>query len=185
MSFYSEHLTKNLQEKIAFFHNAGLSKEAELLQARLNAMSKNDVENCRDAINRTQDNLAECPITAAARKNLRTKLNAETHHIPNLEKQYILENLGNAKTLNELEPLRVAYIERLLKISRANRSEKIVPAFGENVKTGTGPYNNNKTLSEALQLIYSQDPLWIEDLKELYFSIMPLSSAAAVSKSPL
>ena len=181
MSFYGEFLKKSLREKIAYFKDANLHREAELLQARLNALEEKPVESRTAAPNKIQ---AECPIAEAARRNLRAKLAAEIHHIPELEKQYILENLNTAKTLKELESLRVAYMERLLKISRANRSERI-PLPGINTELGAGPYNNEKTFGEALQLIYSQDPLWIEDLKELYFSIMPLSSVAAISKSPL
>ncbi len=181
MSFYSESFTKSLQEKIAYFKDANLHKEAELLQARLNSLEKKPTESTAVAPNKIQP---ECPIAETARRTLRAKLAAETNRIPELEKQYILENLNNAKTLKELEPLRVAYMERLLKISRANNSERI-PLLSTGMELGAGPYNNEKTFSEALQLIYSQDPLWIEDLKELYFSIMPLSSAAATSKSPL
>jgi len=181
MSFYGESLKKLLQEKIAYFKDASLHKEADLLQTRLNSLEKKPVESTATAPNKIQ---TECPIAATARRNLRAKLAAETHRIPELERQYILENLDNAKNLKDLEPLRVAYMERLLKISRANRSEGI-PLSGVSTELGAGPYNNEKTFSEALQLIYSQDPLWIEDLKELYFSIMPLSSAAAASKSPL
>jgi hypothetical protein len=178
MNFYNESLIKNLQEKIAYFKNANLHEEAKLLQTRLDSLEKKTVASIASISEKAQ---AECSITKTVCKDLRVKLNSETRRIPELEKQYILENLNNAKNLKELKPLRVAYIERLLKINRANRSEKIMPAE----KASTGPYNNEKILNEALQLIHSQDPLWIEDLKELYFSIMPLSSAAAVSKSPL
>jgi hypothetical protein len=182
MSFYGESLKRLLQEKIACFKDATLHEEAELLQARLNSLEAKPVaENAIIAPNKTQ---AEYPIAESVRRNLQEKIAAETHRIPELEKQYILENLNSAETLKEMKPLRVAYMERLLKISRANRNEKI-PLPGVNTELSAGPYNNEKTLGEALQLIHSQDPLWIEDLKELYFSIMPLSSVAATSKSPL
>ncbi|MDR1812690.1 MAG: hypothetical protein LBQ87_07675 [Candidatus Fibromonas sp.] len=181
MSFYRESLIKSLQEKIAYFRDASLHEEAKLLQARLNSLEKKPVESTTAAPDKIQ---TECHIAETARRSLRAKLAAETHHIPELEKQYILENLNSAGNLKELEPLRIAYMERLLKISRANRSKKI-PLPSVSTELSAGPYNNEKTFSEALQLIYSQDPLWIEDLKELYFSIMPLSSVAATSKSPL
>ncbi|MDR0516470.1 MAG: hypothetical protein LBH25_05430 [Fibromonadaceae bacterium] len=182
MSFYNEFLIKTLQERIAYFKNVGFAKEAELLQARLKSIENNPAETLAATAPQA---FFQNPVAEIASKNLQAKLAAETRRFPELERQYILENLGKAKTLKELEPLRIAYIERLLKISRANRSEKIAPIFRDGTEISTGPYNNDKTLNEALQLIYSQDPLWIEDLKELYFSIMPLSSAAAVSKSPL
>ncbi|MDR2579749.1 MAG: hypothetical protein LBC85_01990 [Fibromonadaceae bacterium] len=172
MSFYHNSLVQSLQEKIAFFNQANLSKEAELLQARLKAIESKPAE--IHAVSSPPQEHAQNPIVEIARENLKAKLNAETRRIPELEKQFILENI-NKKTLKELEPLRIAYIERLLKISRAASGEKI--SFN-NIEASAGPYNNEKTLSEALKLIYSQDPLWIEDLKELYFSIMPLSSAA-------
>jgi hypothetical protein len=184
MSFYNETLKKSLQEKIAYFRSAGLSKEAELLQARLNSL----MEKFADAAKPTvvfQKKQTENAALKNIRNNLQTKLTAETHRIPELEKRYILENLNNAKTLKELKPLRIVYMERLLKINRASRSEKILFKPDMNTELGTGPYNNEKIFCEALQLIYSQDPLWIEDLKELYFSIMPLSSATATSKSSL
>ncbi len=185
MSFYSESLAKILQEKIVLFKDANLYKEAELLQTRLNSIAKNPVENVKIATTVASKICTENPVVEITRNNLRSKLTAETHRIPELEKRYILENTNKAKTLKELEILRITCIERLLKISRANRSEKIAPVLGSNSETSTGPYNNEKAFNEALRLIYSQDPLWIEDFKELYFSIMPLSSAAATSKSPL
>jgi hypothetical protein len=183
MSFYSEFLAEFLQEKIAFFNNAGLDNEAKLLQTRLNSIESKPAENSE-----TTNELkiaVENPIMEIARNNLRVKLSSKKHSIPELEKQYILEKLSDVKTLKELEPLRVAYINRTLKINRANRNEKITLPPTENRDLSTGPYNNEKTFFEALQLIHSQDPLWIEDLKELYFSIMPLSSAAAISKLSL
>jgi len=175
---YSEYLIKNLRERIAYFNDAGLCKEAGLLQARLDSFKEKPVEKSIEAFEEAK---SENLIVKNICKRLRAKL--ETRHIPDLEKQYILENLNQVKTLKELEPLRIAYIERLVKINRANNSEGI--AFIPESATETGPYNNEKIFCEALRLIYSQDPLWIEDLKELYFSIMPLSSAVAVSKSPL
>jgi hypothetical protein len=180
VSGYNEYLIKNLQERIAYFSNSGLSKEAELLQERLSALKEKPVENSIAASKKIE---AENPIVKTVGENLKTKLCAEIRHIPDLEKQYILENLDNAKTLRELEPLRIAYIERVVKINRANNGKKI--AFVSESNAETGPYNNEKIFNEALRLIYSQDPLWIEDLKELYFSIMPLSSAVATSKLPL
>jgi len=184
MSFYNESLAKILQEKIALFKNANLHKEAELLQTRLNSLTKKPIENTNAAATAPKSR-AENPVVEITRNNLRSKLAAETHRIPELEKRYILDNAAKAKTLKELETLRITYIERLLKISRAKSSEKIAPILSSNSETGTGPYNNEKAFNEAMRLIYSQDPLWIEDFKELYFSIMPLSSATAVSKSPL
>jgi len=175
---HNEYFIKNLQERIAYFNDAGLCKEAELLQARLNLLKEKPAEKNIEASGEIK---SENLIAKNIGKSLRAKL--ETHHIPDLEKQYILETLGKAQTLKELEPLRIAYIERLVKINRANNSKEI--AFVPESATETGPYNNEKIFCEALQLIHSQDPLWIEDLKELYFSIMPLSSAVAVSKSPL
>jgi hypothetical protein len=179
-SGYNEYFIKNLQKRIAYFNDALLCKEAELLQARLNLLKEKPVEK---PIEKSIEIKAENLVAKTTRENLKAKLNAETRYIPDLEKQYILENLGKAKTLRELEPLRIACIERLVKINRANNSKEI--AFVSESDTETGPYNNEKIFCEALRLIYSQDPLWIEDLKELYFSIMPLSSAVAVSKSPL
>jgi len=184
MSFYSESLAKTLQEKTAYFRNAGLNEEAELLQMRLNSLAEKPVPNAIGLEIVPQENQEKNATVENVRNNLKAKLATETHRIPELERQYILENLGNAKTLGELKPLRISRMERLLKISRASRSEKILP-LDVNAESDAGPYNNEKTLNEALRLIYSQDPLWIEDLKELYFSIMPLSSAAATSKSPL
>ncbi|MDR3002583.1 MAG: hypothetical protein LBU89_15160 [Fibromonadaceae bacterium] len=179
MSFYSN-LAEILQEKIALFKSAELHKEAELLQARLDALAKKTekTENISAIAQKVQ---TKNPMVEIARNNLRVI--AAKHNIPELERQYILENVGKANCLKELERLRVSCINRMLKISRANRSEKVEFVFNE--PDCAGPYNNEKTFSEALQLIYSQDPLWLEDLKELYFSIMPLSSAAAISKSPL
>jgi len=171
MSFYCESLAKSLQEKIACFKEANLHKEASLLQTRLNSLKKESIETSATAQEKAQN---ECALTKSACKNLRTKLSAETRRIPELEKQFILKNIESAKNLKDVEPFRIAYIERLLKASRASHSEKI-PSIG--TEFGAGPYNNEKTFNEALQLIYSQDPLWIEDLKELYFSIMPLSSS--------
>jgi hypothetical protein len=179
-SGYNGYLMKNLRERIAYFNDSSLCKEAELLQARLNLLEEKPVEK---PIEETKKIEAENLVAKTTRESLRAKLSAETRYIPDLEKQYILENLGKAKTLRELEPLRIACIERLVKINRANNGEKIEYAFEND--TETGPYNNEKIFCEALGLIYSQDPLWVEDLKELYFSIMPLSSAVAVSKSPL
>jgi len=179
-SGYNEYFIENLQEKIAYFNDAALCKEANLLQARLNLLVEKPVEK---AIEASGEIKAENLVAKNIIKNLSAKLKAETRYIPDLEKQYILESLGKAKTLRELEPLRIACIERLVKINRANNSKKI--AFVPEGDTETGPYNNEKIFCEALRLIHSQEPLWIEDLKELYFSIMPLSSAIAVSKSPL
>ncbi|MCL2101014.1 MAG: hypothetical protein FWH22_04800 [Fibromonadales bacterium] len=184
MSFYGESLAEILQEKIAFFKNAELLSEAALLQTRLDALAKKTEENAADAAVIAQKTQRKNPMAEIARNDFRARLAAETHNIPELEKQYLLENASKANNLKELEHLRVAYINRMLKISRASRSEKVDFAFSES-ESGTGPYNNEKTFNEALQLIYSQDPLWLEDLKELYFSIMPLSSAAAISKSLL
>jgi hypothetical protein len=180
VSGYNEYLIKNMQDRIAYFHDAGLCKEAELLQARLNLLNERPAEKTIGASGEVK---AKNLVAKATGENLMAKLKAETRHIPDLEKQYILENLGKAKTLRELEPLRIAYIERLVKINRANNGKEI--AFVSESDTEAGPYNNEKIFCEALRLIHSQDPLWIEDLKELYFSIMPLSSAVAVSKSPL
>jgi len=175
---YNEYLKKNLREKIAYLSDAGLCKEADLLQARLDSLKEKPVEKNTQA---SEGFKSENSIAKNICKNLSAKL--ENHHIPDLEKQYILENIKQAKTLKELEPLRIAYIERLVKINRANNSEEIT--FVPESATETGPYNNERIFCEALRLIHSQDPLWIEDLKELYFSIMPLSSDVAVSKSPL
>jgi len=179
-SEYNEYLIKNMQKRIAYFNDSGLCKEAELLQARLEWLKEKPVEKTIEAPGEIK---AENLVVKKLSESLNAKLKAETHYIPDLEKQYILENLGKAKTLRELEPLRIAYIERLVKINRANNSKEI--AFVPESGTEAGPYNNEKIFCEALRLIHSQDPLWIEDLKELYFSIMPLSSAVAVSKSPL
>ncbi len=179
-SEYNEHLVKNMQKRIAYFNDAGLCKEAELLQARLHLLKEKTVDKNIGASGEIKhENL----ITKKLCENLSAKLRVETRYTPDLEKQYILENLGKAKTLKELEPLRIAYIERMVKINRAKNSKEI--AFVPESDTEAGPYNNEKIFCEALKLIHSQDPLWIEDLKELYFSIMPLSSAVAVSKSPL
>jgi hypothetical protein len=185
MSFYSETLRKNLQEKVAYFRSAGLNKEAELLQARLKSLMEKSAENTANATVASQKTQAENAVVKNIRNNLQTKLAAEARRIPELEKQYILKNLSNAQTLKELKPLRIVYMERLLKSNRASRSERILFKPDMNTDSSTGPYNNEKILDEALQLIYSQDPLWIEDLKELYFPIMPLSSATATSKLPL
>jgi hypothetical protein len=185
MSFYNEALKKNLQEKIAYFISAGLSKEAELLQARLNSLMEKFTENTAKIAVISPEKQTENAAVKNIRNNLQTKLTAETRRIPELEKQYILKNLNNAKTLKELKPLRIVYMERLLKINRASCSKKISFKLDVDAELGTGPYNNEKIFREALQLIYSQDPLWVEDLRELYFSIMPLSSATAVSKSSL
>jgi len=179
-SEYNEHFVKNMQKKIAYFNDSGLCKEAELLQARLNSLKEKPVEKTVEA---SEEIKTESLAAKNIGENLSAKLKAETRYIPDLEKQYILENLGKAKTLKELEPLRIAYIERMVKINRANSNKEI--AFVPESDTEAGPYNNEKIFCEALRLIHSQDPLWIEDLKELYFSIMPLSSAVAVSKSPL
>jgi len=177
MSFYDETLKEKLQEKIAYFRSSGLNKEADLLLARLKSMEKSDEK----VVVVSEKKQVEDTVAKNIREKLQTKLATETRHIPELEKQYILKNLSNAQTLKELKPLRIAYMERLLKIKRASRSKNI--SF--NAELSTGPYNNEKIFCDALQLIYSQDPLWIEDLKELYFSIMPVSSATATSKSPL
>jgi hypothetical protein len=185
MSFYSEIFRKSLQEKVAYFRNAGLNKEAELLQARLKSLMEKSAESTANTTITPKKTQAENAVVKNVRDNLQRKLVTEARHIPELEKQYILKNLNNAQTLKELKPLRIAYMERLLKINRSNRSEKISFEPDMSAELSTGPYNNEKILNEALQLIYSQDPLWIEDLKELYFSIMPLSSATATSKSPL
>jgi len=179
-SGYSEYFVKNMQDRIAYFNDAGLCKEASLLQARLDLLKEKNIEKPIEASGEIK---AENLIAKKLIENLSTKLRAETRDIPDLEKQYILENLGKAGTLRELEPLRIACIERLVKINRAKNSKEI--AFVPESEIETGPYNNEKIFCEALSLIHSQDPLWIEDLKELYFSIMPLSSAVAVSKSPL
>ncbi|MCL1966378.1 MAG: hypothetical protein FWF67_00680 [Fibromonadales bacterium] len=185
MSFYSETLKKKLQEKVAYFRSAGLNREADLLQARLKSLMEKSAENAENATAVAQKTQAENSVVKNIRSNLQTKLTTDARRFPELEKQYILKNLSNAQTLKELKPLRVAYMERLLKSNRAGRSEKFTFKPDINADLSTGPYNNEKILGEALQLVYSQDPLWIEDLKELYFSIMPLSSATAVSKSPL
>lgn len=172
MNFYSEFLAQIFEKRIAFFKSANLHKEAELLQARLGSLEKREdkTENAASVAQRIQ---TENPAVEIVRSNLKERLAAGASQIPELEKQYILESAGKTKTLKELEPLRIAYINRMLKISRANRSKKLEFVFSENSELGAGPYNNEKTFSEALQLIYSQDPLWIEDFKELYFSIMP------------
>jgi hypothetical protein len=179
-SGYNEYFIRNLRERIAYFNDAGLCKEAELLQARLNLLKEKPVEK---PIEKSIEIKAENLVAKTTRENLKAKLNAETRYIPDLEKQYILENLDKAQTLRELEPLRIACIERLVKINRAKNSEKI--AFVSESEIETGPYNNEKIFCETIGLIYSQDPLWVEDLKELYFAIMHKSSAVAVSKSPL
>lgn len=184
MSFYNETLRKNLQEKVAYFRIAGLNREAELLQARLKSLMEKSAENAAGVAVAPQKTQAENSVVKNIRDNLQTKLTTEARRFPELEKQYILKNLNKAQTLKELKPLRIAYMERLLKSNRAGRSEiSFKPDI--NADLSTGPYNNEKIFFEALQLIYSQDPLWIEDLKELYFSIMPLSCATATSKSPL
>ncbi len=177
---YNEYLIKNLQKRIAYFSDAGMCKEAELLQARLDLLKEKPVEK---TVETTKGIKAENLAAKKISESLSAKLRAETRYIPDLEKQYILENLGKAQTLRELEPFRIAYIERMVKINRAKNSKEI--EFVPISDTEAGPYNNEKIFCEALRLIHSQDPLWIEDLKELYFSIMPLSSAVAVSKSPL
>jgi hypothetical protein len=177
MNFYSESLTKTLQEKIAYFKSAGLNREAELLQSRLKIL---EIEPAEIITATGSQTIFENAAADAARESLKSKLAAETARIPALEKQYILERLRIAQTLKELEPLRVAYLERLLKISRAARSKNIEPG---SVKEATGPYNNEKTFCEALRIIYSQDPLWIEDLKELYFSAMHLSKISPNTSS--
>ncbi|MCL2207777.1 MAG: hypothetical protein FWB90_06765 [Fibromonadales bacterium] len=180
MNFYNESLAKSLLEKIAFFKNAGLSEEANLLQTRLDSLAENPTENKTAVVQKVQ---RENPIIGITRNNLRTKLAAENRSIPELEKQYILESASKAKTLKELETLQVSYIERLLKINRASRLAP--PPQNASSEIGTGPYNNEKALGEALRLIYAQDPLWIEDFKELYFTIIPSSSITAASKSSL
>ncbi|GBU24046.1 hypothetical protein R83H12_00667 [Fibrobacteria bacterium R8-3-H12] len=179
-SGYNEYFVKNMQKRIAYFNEAGLCKEASLLQARLDLLGEKPAEKTVEA---SVEIKAENLVAKNIIESLSAKLIAETRYIPDLEKQYILENLGKAQTLRELEPLRIAFIERLVKINRANNSKEI--AYVPSSDTEAGPYNNEKIFYEALQLIHSQDPLWIEDLKELYFSIMPLSSAVATSKSPL
>jgi len=179
-SEYNEYFVKNMQKRIVYFNDAGLCREASLLQARLNLLGEKPVEKTVEASGEIK---AENLVAKNIIESLSAKLRAETRYIPDLEKQYILENLDKAQTLRELEPLRIAYIERLVKINRANNSEEI--AFISENDTETGPYNNEKIFCEALSLIHSQDPLWIEDLKELYFSIMPISLAEAISKSPL
>jgi len=176
MSFYSESLAKNLEEKIAFFKSSNLREEAEILQSRLDSLAEKPVES---TVSSVQKNQAKSPIMEIARNGLRARLAAETRRIPEMEKQYILEGAGKAKTLKELEALQIAYIERLLKIKRANRyagAQNFAPIHDGNSEAGAGPYNNEKILNEALRLIYSQDPLWIEDFKELYFFAMPLNS---------
>jgi len=179
-SGYNEYFAKNMRERIAYFNDAGLCKEAGLLQARLSLLKEKPAEKPIEASGETEEeNLAARNLS----EGLMAKLRAETRHIPDLEKQYILESLGKARTLGELEPLRIACIERLVKINRANSGKKI--AYVPESDAEAGPYNNEKIFCEALRLIHSQDPLWIEDFKELYFSIMPLSSAAADSKLPL
>jgi len=177
MSFYNETIREKLQEKVAYFRSSGLNKEADLLLSRLKSLEKSDESGA--AVSEKKQ--AENPVAKNVRENLQTKIATESRYIPELEKQYILKNLSNAQTLEQLKPLRIAYMERLLKINRASRSKGI--SF--NTDLSTGPYNNEKIFYAALQLIYSQDPLWIEDLKELYLSIMPVSSATATSKSPL
>jgi hypothetical protein len=168
MSFYSESLIKTLRERVAYFKNAGLGKEAELLQARLETLENKPAQAIAIAERQTS---FQNPAANVACKVLQAKLTAETAHIPVLEKQHILGKLKAAQTLKELEPLRVAYLERLLKINRAVHSKNIELS---SAKEATGPYNNEKTFCEALRIIYSQDPLWIEDLKEVYFSVMPV-----------
>lgn len=170
MSEYNASLAKSLEEKIAFFKNASLHAEAELLQKRLDSMVKEPVENTAKATQKIQ---VKNPIVDIVRHNLRTKVAANTRRIPELEKKYILENTDKAQTLRDLETLQVAYIERVMKIHRANRP--IATTVSDNTVGDTGPYNNEKIFSEALRLIYSQDPLWIEDFKELYLAIMPSS----------
>lgn len=181
MGIYKAELAKNLHERIAYFNNADMSEEARLLKARLNSIESKPVE--KPEIAPCENVVFINPFTEMIRENLKAKLAEEICAIPKFEKQYILENADKARTLKELQYARIAYIERMLKISHANNSEKI--AFAQESNTETGPYNNEKIFNEAMQLIYSQDPLWTEDLKELYFSIMPISSAQAVSKSPL
>jgi hypothetical protein len=166
MSFYSESLIKNLRERVLYFKNAGLGKEAALLLSRLKSLESKPAETIAETEQQTP---FQNPVANTARKALLAKLTAETARIPALEKQYILEKLRLAQTIKELEPLRVAYLERLLKINRAVHGKNIESG---SAKEATGPYNNEKTFCEALRIIYSQDPLWIEDLKELYFSIL-------------
>ncbi|MCL2260668.1 MAG: hypothetical protein FWC15_04845 [Fibromonadales bacterium] len=180
MNEYNASLAKSLEEKIAFFKNASLHKEAELLQKRLDSLVKEPVESTAAATQKIQ---IKNPVIDIVRHNLRTKVAANTRRIPELEKKYILENTDKAQTLKDLETLQVAYIERVMKIRKANRA--VAATVGDNTIGDTGPYNNEKIFSEALRLIYSQDPLWIEDFKELYFTIMPSSSITAASKSPL
>ena len=169
MSFYSNSLVSVLQERIAYFKSVGLGKEAELLQARLEIVESKATETAVQTL--LQNNFQNSAVERV-RENLRTKLSAETRPIPELEKQFILDNASKAKTLKELEYLRHAYIDRLLKINRAAKGKNIEANVAD---TLSGPYNNEKTFCEALQLIYSQDPLWIEDLKELYFSIFSIN----------
>ena len=168
MNEYNASLAKSLEEKIAFFKKASLQKEAELLQKRLDSLTEKPIESAKTVAERIQ---AKNPIIDIVRHNLRTKVATDSRRIPELEKKYILENTDKAQTLKDLETLQVAYIERMLKIRKANRA--VAMTTGDNTAGDTGPYNNEKIFGEALRLIYSQDPLWIEDFKELYFSIMP------------
>lgn len=166
---YKSNLIKSLQERILYFKNAGLQKEAELLNERLISLNTPHLIGARCTLP-LQDTEKINSIKNSAlqniKKDLQKKLTEAKPDIPEPEKRYILEAAEKAVSLKELKPLRIAYIERLLKISRAARSEKITI----DTETGAGPYNNERTLGEALSIIYAQDPLWIEDLKELYFS---------------
>jgi len=170
MNEYNASLAKSLEEKITFFKNASLHKEAELLQKRLDSLAEKPAETTAAVAQKIQ---AKNPMIDIMRHNLRTKVAADTRRIPELEKKYILENTGKAQTLKDLETLQVTYIERVLKIRKANRA--VATMVSENAVGDTGPYNNEKIFSETLRLIYSQDPLWIEDFKELYLTIMPSS----------
>jgi hypothetical protein len=179
-NWYKEYFAKNMQERIAYFRDSGMCIEAGLLQARLDLQKEKPIEKPIEAFSKAK---AGSSAAKTLIESLGAKLMAETRGIPDLEKQYILEKLSKAQTLADIEPLRIAYIERLMKINLANSGSEI--SFIPESSTEAGPYNNEKIFCEALRLIHTQDPLWIEDLKELYFSIMPLSSAAAESKSPL
>ncbi|GHV13725.1 hypothetical protein AGMMS49938_08700 [Fibrobacterales bacterium] len=184
MSFYSDTLKNSLKEKVAFFENAGLQNESAELKRRLEKLNFGE-EKLTD--NNSESAITDRPIINSkieqTRERLQLNLNDKKYDAPQLEKDSLLKKLKTAETLADLQPLRVAYIERFLKILRVQNSEQNADEFSN--KEATGPYNNRKTLNEALQLIYAQDPLWLEDLKELYLPIISESFTAAVSKSSL
>lgn len=163
---YRELLYKKIQEKIIFFKSANLTKEAKLLQDRLNLLTQNNTQKVSLTLPKKQ---MENPVLKVAVANLKNKLEAKNCPVSELEKQFILEKIKTINSLKELSILRINYLESFLKAKRAFHCEKV--DFNTYDKEASGPYNNEKIFFNALKLIYSQDPLWIEEFKELYSSM--------------